>query len=110
MEFSSKEMKRCEIAHIGGRIDSSTAPELQEHLEAFMKRGRYNLVLNMKEVAFLSSAGLRTLLSTLQTCKKHGGDVRLSEVSQQVARVLELTSFDIYFKCFENDTEAVGSF
>jgi hypothetical protein len=36
--------------------------------------------------------------------------VRLSEVSEQVARVLELTSFDVYFKCFETDTEAVGSF
>jgi anti-sigma B factor antagonist len=110
MEFSSKEMKRCEIAYIGGRIDSSTAPELQEQLNGLLKRGRYNLVLNMKNVAFLSSAGLRALLSTLQACKRHGGDVRLSEASEQVARVLELTSFDVYFKCFASDTEAVGSF
>ena len=110
MEFSSKEMKRCEIVHIGGRVDSSNAPEMQERLNALIKRGRYNLVLNMKDVSFVSSAGLRTLLATLQACKKQGGDVRLSEVSDQVARVLELTSFDIHFKCFASDTEAVGSF
>ena len=110
MEFSSKEMRRCELAYVSGRIDSSTAPELQEHLNSLMNRGRHNLVLNMRDVAFLSSAGLRTILSALQACKRQGGDVRLSEVSDQVARVLELTSFDIYFKCFASDTEAVGSF
>jgi anti-anti-sigma factor len=110
MEFSSKEMKRCEIAYIGGRVDSSTAPDLQEHLNGLVKRGRHHLVLNLKNVSFLSSAGLRTLLSTLQACKRQGGDVRLSEVSDQVARVLELTSFDVYFKCFASDAEAVGSF
>ena len=110
MEFSTKETKRCEIAYIGGRVDSSTALELQKHLNALINRGRHNLVLNMKDVAFLSSAGLRTLLSIMQACKRHGGDVRLSEVSEQVARVLELTSFDVYFKCFASDAEAVGSF
>jgi anti-sigma B factor antagonist len=110
MEFSSKEMKRCELVYIGGRVDSSTAPEMQEHLNGLLKRGRHNLVLNMKDVPFLSSAGLRALLSALQAAKKQGGDVRLSEVSEQVARVLELTSFDVYFKCFDTDTEAVGSF
>ena len=41
---------------------------------------------------------------------EHGGDLRLSEVSDQVARVLELTSFDVHFKCYGSDTEAVGSF
>ncbi len=110
MEFSSKEMKRCEVAHVAGRVDSSTAPEMQEHLNGLLKRGRYNVVLNMKDVPYLSSAGLRALLSTLQACKKHGGDLRLAEVSEQVARVLEPTSFDVYFKCFASDTEAVGSF
>lgn len=110
MEFSSKEMKRCEVVHIAGRIDSSTAPEMQDKLNGLLNRGRYNLVLNMKDVPFISSAGLRTLLSALQACKKRGGDVRLSEVSDQVARVLELTSFDVHFKCFASDVEAVGSF
>jgi anti-sigma B factor antagonist len=110
MEFSSREMKRCELVYVGGRIDSSTAPVMQEHLDAILKRGRYNLVLNVKDVTFVSSGGLRALLSTLQVCKKHRGDLRLSEVSDPVARVLELTSLDVYFKCFPNDTEAVGSF
>ncbi len=110
MEFSSKEMKRCDVIYLGGRIDGSNAPEMQEHLDAILNRGRNNLVVNMKDVAFLSSSGLRALLATLQACRKHHGDLRLSEVSDQVARVLELTSFNVYLKCYSNDLEAVGSF
>ncbi len=110
MNFSVTEMKRAHLVRVGGRVDSSTAPELQEKLAALIKAGGRNIVINMKDVAFLSSGGLRALLSTMQAAKKQGGDVRLSELSEPVARVLELTSFDMHFKCFGNDTEAVGSF
>ena len=110
MEFSVTEMKRCQLARVGGRVDSSNAPELQEKLAGIINAGGRNIVLNMKDVTFLSSGGLRALLSSLQAAKKYGGDVRLSEVSEPVARVLELTSFDMHFKTFSHDTEAVGSF
>jgi anti-sigma B factor antagonist len=110
MDFSVTDMKRVQLVRVGGRVDSSSAPELQEKLAGLIKTGGRNMVINMKDVSFLSSGGLRALLSTLQTAKKHGGDVKLSELSAPVARVLELTSFDIHFKCFSSDTEAVGSF
>lgn len=110
MDFSVNEMKRAHLVHVRGRIDSSNAPQLQEKLAGLVKTGARNVVINMKEVSFLSSAGLRALLSTLQAVKKQGGDVRLSEVSEPVGRVLELTSFDMHFKTFSTDTEAVGSF
>lgn len=110
MNFSATEMKRCQLVRVGGRIDSSTAPELQEKLAGLVKAGARNIAINMKDVSFLSSGGLRALLSTLQLAKKSGGDLRLSEVSEPVARVLELTSFDMHFKCFADDTAAVGSF
>lgn len=110
MEFSATEMKRCQLVRVGGRVDSSNAPELQEKLAGIVRAGGRNIVLNMKDVTFLSSGGLRALLATMQSTKKYGGDLRLSEVSDPVARVLELTSFDMHFKSFSNDTEAVGSF
>jgi anti-anti-sigma factor len=110
MDLVVTEMKRAQLVHVSGRVDSSTAPQLQEKLAVLIKGGARNLVINMKDVSFLSSGGLRALLSALQAAKKQGGDVRLSEVSEPVARVLELTSFDMHFKCFGNDTEAVGSF
>ncbi|MGE5601867.1 MAG: STAS domain-containing protein [Nitrososphaerales archaeon] len=109
MEITATEMKQCRLVRVFGRVDSSTAPELQEKL-AELLQGQPRLVVNLREVPFLSSAGLRVLLSAMQAAKRAGGDLRLSEVSDQVARVLELTAFDIVFKCFASDVEAVASF
>jgi anti-sigma B factor antagonist len=109
MEIMATEMKRCQLVHVNGRVDSNTAPELQEKLATLVK-AQPRLVVNLRDVPFLSSAGLRVLLTEMQAAKRAGGDLRLSEVSDQVARVLELTAFDIVFKCFASDVEAVGSF
>jgi anti-anti-sigma factor len=109
MEITATEMERCQLVRVKGRVDSSTAPELQEKLAALLK-AQPQLIVNLREVRFLSSAGLRVLLSAMQAAKRTGGDLRLSEVSDQVARVLELTAFDIVFKCFASDVEAVSSF
>jgi anti-sigma B factor antagonist len=109
MEITATEMQRCLLVHVAGRVDSSTAPEFHERLAALVK-DRPRLVVNLHDVPFMSSAGLRALLSAMQAAKRAGGDVRLSEASDPVARVLELTAFDVVFKSFASDAEAIGSF
>jgi len=110
MDFSVTDFKRCSLIDLGGRIDSSMAPELQKNLEALTNAGKHQLVLNLADVNFISSGALRALVGALSTCRKHRGDVRLSELSEPVKRVLELTSLDMHFKAFDSDTEAVASF
>ena len=110
MDFVVTEFKRSSLVDLGGRIDSSAAPELQQRLEALTGAGHHRLVVNMADVTFISSGALRALIATLSTCRKSRGDVRLSEISEPVQRVLELTSLNIHFKIYPSDTEAVGSF
>lgn len=110
MDFVVTEFKRSSLIDLGGRIDSSTAPELQQKLEALTNTGHHRLVVNMRDVTFISSGALRVLIATLSACRKGRGDLRLSEPSEAVQRVLELTSLDIHFKSYPSDTEAVGSF
>lgn len=110
MEFTATETKRCQLVRVGGHVDSSVAPELQRHLEALTSAGHHRLVANLADVTFLSSAGIRSLVGTLSACRKAHGDLRLSELSAPVARVLELTSLDMHFKIYPSDVEAVGSF
>lgn len=109
MEITVTEMKQCRLVRVVGRVDSSATPELHEKL-AELLQGQPRSVVNLREVPFLSSAGLRVLLSAMQAAKRAGGDLRLSEVSIQVARRLELTAFDAVFKYFVSDGEAVASF
>ncbi len=110
MEVTATDMRQCQLVRVEGRVDSSTAPELHARLGGLVQVGQNRLVVNLSDVGFLSSAGLRALLSATQAARRTGGDVRLSTVSDQVARLLEITSFDVYFKCFSSDSEAVASF
>ena len=110
MDFTATETKRCQLVHVSGFVDSSVAPEFQHQLEALLAAGHNRLVVNLAGVTFLSSAGIRALVGALSACRKAHGDLRLSEMSEPVARVLELTSVDMHFKRFGSDAEAVGSF
>ncbi len=103
-------MKRVELVTVSGRIDSSNAAEFEGSLKELTENGRHNLVLNLSGVSYMSSAGLRTLVSTLKDCKKRSGDVRLAAPSERVAEVLSLAGLDSLFKVYEDNTAAVGSF
>lgn len=110
MNISVESMKRVDLVTVSGRIDSSNASEFEGSLKELTGNGRTNLVLNLNGVTYMSSAGLRTLVSTLKECKKRGGDVRLAAPSERVGEVLSLAGLDALFKVYEDDTSAVGSF
>lgn len=110
LDVSVQSMKRVDLITVSGRVDSNTAPELEETLENRMGEGRHNLVLEMSGVEYLSSAGLRTLVSALRTCKKRGGDVRIAAPSERVSEVMSLAGLDALFQTYDDVTMAVGSY
>lgn len=114
LEINVEDMKRVSLIRVAGRVDSSNAAELDTTLKETMGSGSYNIVINLSEVSYMSSAGLRAMVSALRECKKHRGDVRLSEPSQRVAEVLDLAGLTVaeapLFQVYEDDTTAVGSF
>lgn len=110
MNFNVESMKRVDLVTVAGRIDSSNAAEFEGGLKELTGSGRSNLVLNLSGVTYMSSAGLRALVSTLKECKKRSGDMRLAAPSERVAEVLSLAGLDTLFQVYDDDTAAVGSF
>jgi anti-sigma B factor antagonist len=55
MEITTTQYKRCDVVKIIGRIDSYTAPNLEEVLKSLTEGGRYKIVLDLTDVDFLSS-------------------------------------------------------
>ena len=74
---------------IEGRLDTTTAPELESAISGNCS-GITNIVLDCKELAYVSSAGLRVLLSTH---KKIAGLLTLTNVCELVMEVFEITGF-----------------
>ena len=111
LEINHRKYRRCDVIKLAGRIDSATAPQFQEALNAITEAGRYNIVLNLSKVDFLSSAGLRHLITTKQTCKKYNrGKVVLTEVPDKIKETLDLAGVAVLFPFFDTEVDSVASF
>ncbi len=105
-----EEMHRVNLLVVSGRVDSNTSPKLSEHLTRQIDSGAMNLLVDLQEVEYMSSAGLRELVSALKRVKKDGGDLRLVSPSPRVKEVLDLAGLTTLFEIFDDRVKAVGSF
>jgi len=111
MEITSKQYKSCDVISVSDRVDSSTSPQFNQALEGITGSGRYNIVVDMTKLEYMSSAGFRALLSAQKECKKLGrGEIVLAVVPERVKEALDLAGFTELFKVFENPMDAVGNF
>ena len=74
-----------------GRLDNASSPDLKKIFENSLE-GINSLVLNFSEVDYISSAGLRTLLSMHKQMEARGG-MKVTNVNEGVMEILQLTGF-----------------
>lgn len=111
MEITHTQYKHCDVIKVTGRIDSSSAPHLAQAFNSILEDDRYHLVLDMSNVDFISSAGLRVLISTQKTCRRYNrGELVLADVPTNIMAALDLAGFNILFKIYNDVVEAVGNF
>jgi anti-sigma B factor antagonist len=111
LKVNLKEYKRVDLIEVAGRVDSSTAPQLEQVLKKSIKDGHYRLVVDLSETEFMSSAGLRALLSALKEVRRFNrGDVRLANLPDKIKKAFDLAGFLELFKVYDNSTDAVGDF
>ncbi len=110
MEIATTEYKRCSLVSVSGRVDSNTAPAFEAALKNVIEGGQRNIALELSGVDFMSSAGLRGMVSSLKACKSGGGNLALAAVSDRVGEVLKLAGLLSLFSLHDDVTSAVGSF
>jgi anti-sigma B factor antagonist len=111
MEIFTTQYKRCDVVKVNGRIDSASAPQLQEEFNKILDANSYHIVLNMVDVSFISSAGLRVLITTQKNCKKFNrGELVLTKVPENIKAALDLAGFTALFQIFDSEVSAVGNF
>jgi anti-sigma B factor antagonist len=111
MEITTNRYKHSDLVKVTGRIDSATAPRVSETLNAIMDEGRYKLILDMSDITFISSAGLRVLVNTQKVCRRYNrGEIVLTNVPANIYSALDLAGFTSLFKIFDDNLTAVGNF
>ena len=111
MEIKHTQFKRCDLLKIKGRIDSYTAPQLEEAINEITNAGRFKIVLDMSEVDFVSSRGWWVLIDNQKKCKRFNrGEVVLAGLQQNIRDSLNLVGMGKYFELYDDVINAVGNF
>lgn len=110
MNITEREEKGVSVFVLEGRIDTQGAVDLDLALQAAVSEGKHKMVLNMADVRYISSAGLRTLADVLTKNREEGGDLKLVALNRKVLRVLRIIGFDKFFSIHDTLEAALADF
>jgi anti-sigma B factor antagonist len=96
LEITLQYLEATVVLHAAGRVDSNTAPQLQEPLLRAAEAPTGAMELNLAEVSYMSSAGLRVLVLAAKALKKRGERLKLVNVPLQIYNVLNLAGFTTF--------------
>lgn len=97
LELSNSLHGDAQVVHADGRVDSSNAAAFETAALGAIGSGRGALIFDLRNLVYMSSAGLRVLLVALKACKSQGRPVGLAGVQANVSKVLEMSGFAAMF-------------
>ncbi len=83
---------------------------LRDELRSLLAQGNKQIILNMKDVSYVDSAGLGELVGAYTTATNQGGAVKLLHLQGKMRDLMQITKLHTIFSIFENEKDAVASF
>jgi len=105
MQVTILKKERYAIATISGKIDATTSPQLEDQLMDLIDDGFTYIILNLADVPYLSSAGLRILM----LLAKHlygNGQLGLCNVQETVDEIIDMAGFKNFMILFPSQEDA----
>lgn len=105
------EEKKGAIVVLGlvGRLDSSTAPQMEEKVVSLLTGGAKQMVVDFARLDYVSSAGLRVLLMAAKKLKASGGVIALCALKPHIREVFDIAGFTAMFPIHESADLAMRS-
>ena len=98
------------IIDVHGYIDSTTSPELSRIIGQHIAQEKYKLIVNLKEVDYISSIGWGVFISNLKEVRENGGDLLLTNMCANVYNIFDLMELSSIVKSFDKVEKAVVHF
>ena len=95
------------ILALTGRLSVETEGQIQPQLMEAIKQSPHGLVLDLAAVAFVSSAGLRMLITVYKSAATSGIKLAIIRPRPEIYKLFKLAALDVTFNVFENEVDAV---
>jgi anti-sigma B factor antagonist len=106
MEVNIREVGGVHVVELSGELDANTSPVAQQKILPLATEGS-RILLDMGGVSFMSSAGLRLLLSTYRQVAQQKGTVALANLSEDLQDTMSMTGFLSFFTIHESTESAL---
>jgi anti-sigma B factor antagonist len=99
-----------EIIRLSGSLDTYSFPRLEALLNNLHDQGYHRLILDCKDLDYIGSAGLGSLIGFAKRARENGGDLKLLHVPERIHKIIDLLGFTKVLQVHVDEQEAFYSF
>jgi anti-sigma B factor antagonist len=97
------------VVEVSGHVDISSSPELRQACLALVRARTPAILFDMRDVNYLDSSGIATLVECLQRLGDYDGSLGLFGLTDRAREIFEVTNLTRLFKFYDSEEEAVRS-
>ncbi len=109
MKLEDSKLGKAAVVDVSGRLDAASAPVFEAHCEKLIARGETVFILDFEDLEYLSSAGLRSILTVLKKVKPSGGKVVICGAQGTAKEIFDISGFSSMFPMTDTLEEAASN-
>ncbi|MDM8526474.1 STAS domain-containing protein [Desulfococcaceae bacterium HSG8] len=107
MEIDRKLVKGTVVVSVKGKVDTQVAPDFEKYLIEQVDKNENSLVVNMSELIYIASAGLRAVLAAAKKLRTRQKDIMLVGLQKTVKDVFKIAGFHTFCKILDTEEAAL---
>lgn len=109
MQIDTREVAGMTVVDMTGRLDTSTSGDAYDQMVAIAQSGVSKVILNLDKLEYVSSAGLRVILTAAKLLQSSKGEMKICHANGLVKEVLETSGFNHIIDIFEHENDAIAA-
>ncbi|MCI0494516.1 STAS domain-containing protein [candidate division KSB1 bacterium] len=109
-EVTKKHDGNVVVLNIKGYLDAHTAPMLENELQSLIDQEKFRIIVNFKDLIYISSAGLGVFMGFIENIRNNQGDIKLTNMNPKIFRVFDLLGFPMLYDIMEDEQQAITKF
>jgi anti-sigma B factor antagonist len=110
MEITEEIQNDINIYRLKGSLDSNTSQGFEQKLFQAISEGAKNMVVDFKDIDYISSAGLRVILKAFKALQREDGRIILCSMQKYVREIFEITGIDSFVPTLDTMDDALKDF
>ena len=107
IKIREEKIKGNPVLKVEGRIDAASAATLGARLDGHLEKGASKILIDCSKIEYLSSAGMRILLSTNKRLQDAGGFLGLYSLREGVSEIIKIAGFEKIITIFADEKEVI---